>query len=72
MGTFGFGLTVATSSMGSEYEILSIKKGSADNKVSKIIFQQINWQLKILKRGQHLKSWLKVELFFQMLITELL
>ena len=38
MGTFGFGLTVATSSMGSEYEILSIKKGSADNKVSKIIF----------------------------------
>jgi hypothetical protein len=38
MGTFGFGLTVATSSMGSEYEILSIKKGSNENKVSKIIF----------------------------------
>ncbi len=37
MGTFGFGLTVATSSMGGHYEMYSLKKGT-NNKVSKIIF----------------------------------
>jgi hypothetical protein len=38
MGTFGFGLTVATSSMGSSYEMFSIKKGNKDDKVSKVTF----------------------------------
>ena len=38
MGTFGFGLTVATSSMGGHYEMYSLKRGANNDKVSKIVF----------------------------------